>query len=490
MKLLDSLRIVWRNLWRMKLRTILTSIGVMIGTAAIVAMISLSLGLKENAVKSLENWGSLTEMEVSPMFWNEKENKPVPPDQVKQLSWDAVHELKKIKGVKAVMPTRQLGAQTTLKIGRREGYIQLIGVDANESAVMKVDEVEKGTFLKGAPNEIVVSYDGLRNLRDVEKEKREERKRRASERAGKSPNMGGGMMFDSGGDGMGMNAQFDAVGKTGMLVVTRDFEDENGNRQFEKKELRVHIVGQLQKEEKNRGGNPIAYVPLSMVEELNKWMMQNQNQGNNGLPGEQTRKKSRQDNQVQFDSILVKVDKRENVEPVVERAQKIGYEIYSPARQLKEINKVFFVIQMILGGIAAISLLVATIGIVNTMIMSILERTKEIGIMKVIGATVYNIRWLFLIESGFIGLIGGVTGLGLAYGAVQIVNYIARSNPEFNLFGGGGPPGEAATMQLAVVPMWLALFAIGFSFVIGLLAGIFPAFRASRLSPLQAIRSE
>ncbi|MCK9911213.1 FtsX-like permease family protein, partial [Microbacteriaceae bacterium K1510] len=102
---------------------------------------------------------------------------------------------------------------------------------------------------------------------------------------------------------------------------------------------------------------------------------------------------------------------------------------------------------------------------------------------------VYNIRWLFLIESGFIGLIGGLTGLGLAYGAVELVNYLGKGSGALDKMGfGGGPDGGAA--QIAVVPLWLALFAIGFAFLIGLLAGIFPAFRASRLSPLQAIRSE
>ncbi len=143
---------------------------------------------------------------------------------------------------------------------------------------------------------------------------------------------------------------------------------------------------------------------------------------------------------------------------------------------------------MILGGIAAISLLVASIGIVNTMIMSILERTKEIGIMKVIGATVYNIRWLFLMESGFIGLIGGMTGLGLAWGAVELVNYFGKAGGLMDSLGFGGGGEEMTT--LAVIPTWLALFAIGFAFIIGLLAGIFPAIRASRLSALQAIRSE
>ncbi|MGO0063238.1 ABC transporter permease [Brevibacillus fluminis] len=485
MKLLDSLRIVWRNLWRMKLRTILTSIGVMIGTAAIVAMISLSLGLKESAVKSLENFGNLTEMEVAPMYWDEKTQKPIPPDKVKKLNEDAVLELKQIPGVQAVMPTRQLHSDAKLKIGRREGHLQVIGVDVKESSVMKKSTVEKGEYLSGQPNEIVISYEVPREMRDVEKDKREERKRRANERAGRPADMGGGFGGEGGPD---MPAAFNAVGKTGTFVLSRDYEDSNGDRKFEKKEIRVRVVGQFQKEENSRfGRGPVAYVPLAMVDEMNKWLEQ-QDQQNNG--GDTPRKRSRNDKaKPEFESIFVKVDSRENVEKVVEGAQKFGYEIYSPARELKEINKFFFVIQLILGGIAAISLLVATIGIVNTMIMSILERTKEIGIMKVIGATVYNIRWLFLIESGFIGLIGGITGLGLAYGAVEILNYVAASNPDFNLFGGRMPAGDTPT-KLAVVPLWLAMFAIGFSFVIGLLAGIFPAFRASRLSPLQAIRSE
>ncbi|MGC5326875.1 ABC transporter permease [Brevibacillus sp. SYSU BS000544] len=485
MKIIDSFRIVWRNLWRMKLRTVLTSIGVMIGTAAIVAMISLSLGLKENAVKGLESWGSLTEMEVAPMFWNEKEDKEIPPDEIKVMNWDAVHELKKIDGVKAVMPIRSLHESTKLKIGRREGHVQLIGVDVKESSFMKSDDVEKGEYLKGAANEIVVSYEVTREMRDIEKEKREERKRRASERAGRT---GGGVPF--GGENEGVSAPFDAVGKTGTITLTRDFEDEDGNRKFEKKEIRVRVVGQLKKEENNGiGRGAAAYVPLAMVDELQKWM-ETQDKRNSDFSGEpQRKKKGRNADDKEFESIFIKVDKRENVEAVVEQAQRKGYEIYSPASALKEINKMFFVIQMILGGIAAISLLVATIGIVNTMIMSILERTKEIGIMKVIGATVYNIRWLFLIESGFIGLIGGITGLGLAYGAVYGLNYLAKQNPDFNLFG-ASMGGEEAAAQLATIPLWLALFAIGFSFVIGILAGIFPAYRASRLSPMQAIRSE
>lgn len=111
MRAVDSFRIVWRNLWRMKLRTALTSVGVMIGTAAIVAMIALSLGLKENAVKSLENFGNLTEMDVEPMYYITEEDRVIPDEERKKLNMEAVQELKKIPGIAAVMPVKRLQEQ-------------------------------------------------------------------------------------------------------------------------------------------------------------------------------------------------------------------------------------------------------------------------------------------------------------------------------------------------------------------------------------------
>ncbi|UFJ39604.1 ABC transporter permease [Brevibacillus humidisoli] len=476
MKLIDSLLLVWRNLWRMKLRTILTSIGVMIGTAAIVAMISLSIGLRDNAVKSLENFGNLTEMEVQPAFLMPDEQTPIPPDQQKQLNWDAVNELKQVPGVQAVMPVKELRAEGELKVGRLEGHVRLTGVDVREAIAFKGKDIEKGEFLNGPKNEIVISYDVLRRLRDVEKEKREARLRNQNQNQAPNPRF---FNRDSGGEANLPNV----VGMTGSLVITRQIMDENDEPKFEKKEIRVRIVGQLKQEENRYYGGSVAYVPMDLIEELNKWANPERGSG-------EARDRSRaEQSQIEFDSITVKVESREKVESAVQQIKQRGFDIWSPASALEEINKFFFVVQMILGGIAAVSLLVASIGIINTMIMSILERTKEIGIMKVIGATVYNIRWLFLIESGAIGLIGGITGLGIAYAAVSGLNYLAANNPDFNMFGGGPGPEEAIT-QLAVIPMWLAWFAILFSFVIGLLAGIFPAFRASRLSALEAIRSQ
>ncbi|USG67490.1 ABC transporter permease [Brevibacillus ruminantium] len=481
MKLLDSFRIVWRNLWRMKLRTVLTSVGVMIGTAAIVSMIALSLGLKENAVKSLENIGNLMELNVEPAYYIPEEDRIIPDDERKKLNMAAVQELKAIPGVEAVMPIKRMWADAKLKVGRREGYVEMVGVDVKESSAYRKNDIEKGNYLTGAPQEVVVSYFVPREMRDVEKEKREARMRNANNSGQQDP-FAGSRRMRMGGDEEGP-APFDIIGKAATITLTREYRIDD-DLKLEKKEVRVRVVGQLQKSENWRQGRAV-YAPLSLIKEMDEWM--NRSRGDEG--GSSRRNRDNQQNEFAFDEITVKVASRDMVESVVSDLKKQGYEVWSPARELEQINKFFFVVQMILGGIAAISLLVASIGIVNTMIMSILERTKEIGIMKVIGATVYNIRWLFLMESGFIGLIGGLMGLGIAWGAVELVNYFGASGGMMDGFF--GPPGGGDEMgTLAVIPTWLALFAIGFAFIIGLLAGIFPAFRASRLSALQAIRSE
>ena len=135
------------------------------------------------------------------------------------------------------------------------------------------------------------------------------------------------------------------------------------------------------------------------------------------------------------------------------------------------------IIQAVLGGIGSITLLVAAIGIINTMIMSIYERTKEIGIMKVIGATFGDIRLMFLTEAGLIGLMGGVIGILLSFGISHLLNQVGAAYLD----------GYLTTISL--IPPWLVLFAVAFSIMIGLVAGIYPANQAVKLSPIEAIRN-
>lgn len=160
-----------------------------------------------------------------------------------------------------------------------------------------------------------------------------------------------------------------------------------------------------------------------------------------------------------------------------------GYNSWSIADQLEGIEKTSRTIQAILGGIGALTLLVAALGITNTMIMSIYERTKEIGIMKVIGATFSDIYSLFLVEAGMIGFIGGLFGVGLSFGISRIINHIVRRLMEGNM-------SAEEVMNISLIPSWLVLFALLFSIFIGVVAGLYPAYRAVRLSPISAIRNE
>ena len=143
--------------------------------------------------------------------------------------------------------------------------------------------------------------------------------------------------------------------------------------------------------------------------------------------------------------------------------------------------------QMLLGGVGAVSLFVAALGIANTMIMAISERIREIGIMKSLGCFLKDIRKMFLLEAGCIGLIGGCAGIGLSY----LISYIMNHAGNGALFGNAYDYLlDASSMAVSVIPWWLAAFAVVFSILIGVLAGLYPAEKAVRIPALEAIRHD
>lgn len=173
------------------------------------------------------------------------------------------------------------------------------------------------------------------------------------------------------------------------------------------------------------------------------------------------------------------MDDMDQVTKVQKQISDMGYQVYSRMDWLEQASQHAQIVQAVLGGIGAVSLFVAAIGIANTMMMSIYERTKEIGIMKVLGCGMGNIRDMFLLESGFIGFTGGAAGLILSMAISTLINRFA---------GAGvltGVPGD-----LSRIPLWLALAALGFAVLVGMAAGFLPATRAMKLSPLAAIRNE
>ena len=180
-----------------------------------------------------------------------------------------------------------------------------------------------------------------------------------------------------------------------------------------------------------------------------------------------------------YNSAQVYVDDVDNVTKVQKELADMGFQVQSQIDWLESSKQQSDMVQAVLGGIGAVSLFVAAIGIANTMMMSIYERTKEIGVMKVLGCDMGNIRNMFLIESGFIGFMGGIVGILLSYGISVVINRFVNLEEMNGLTG-----------NLSRIPPWLSVAAVVFAIFVGMAAGFMPAMRAMKLSPLAAIRNE
>lgn len=178
---------------------------------------------------------------------------------------------------------------------------------------------------------------------------------------------------------------------------------------------------------------------------------------------------------------IVRVNDASNTENVATIIEKLGLISQTPKDYIKLINNMFKTVQLSLSAFGFVSLIVAGLGIANTMIMAIYERTKEIGIMKAIGASRWTIRTLLLTEAGLIGLFGGLVGVLLGYGATRVGSaVILKILHDQGIF----------MNRLFFYPLWLGISATVFSCLIGVLAGVYPAQKAASLDPVEAMRYE
>lgn len=436
MNSLDIVKMGLKNLWRRKLRTFLTILGVIIGTSSIITMLSLGFGMTESFKNNISQMGSLNTITISQgggMVG--PDGQAVPNSKKVYLNDEAIAELSKIKGVE--FTTGVLDMSMKLNKGRYTAYVRLRGMDPKAMEALDFKD-EEGRILKAGDKNQLVWGAETKNF-----------------------------FYDEKSSGYGIPPQINPL--KDHITMEFNIYDAGGKPKKMKKPIKPNTVGIL------KGGDwekdYSIFTTLEYIEKLKKEEKKLD-----------TSNKNRPKDKNKYEEILIKVDNIDNVAVIQNQIKDMGYSARSLNDILENVKSTMNIMQAILGGIGAISLLVAAIGIANTMIMSIYERTREIGVMKVIGAQLKDIRRIFLFEAGMIGLSGGIFGIGLSYLLSVILNIVGTS---INIFGEMGPG-----TKLSIIPLWLVIAALIFSTLVGLISGFYPARRAMKLSALEAIKTE
>ncbi|WP_027400257.1 ABC transporter permease [Anaerovorax odorimutans] len=431
-----------RNLLRRKTRTFLAVIGVVVGTCAIVVMLSIGFGLSANFQEQIESYGNLHLIDIysngGMMMGGMNNGKPAVLDD------KAIAAIEKIEGVDAASPKESI--YLTFAIGKYICNNEVIGL--RPEVMQKFNyELQDGRLLRTGDKYTMVMGNQIP------------------------------LMFfnpkKSQGNEWSDEPKVDVI--TNKMIITADeYYGQKRPKDEEKityKEYKTKCVGVLANP--NDDSAYSAFMPLDIVKAIEQ----------DTARAEKEPKKSKSTG---YENAMVYVGNINDVEDVSNAIRDMGFQTSSLNDWLKSMQETANMIQGILGGIGGISLFVAALGITNTMIMSIYERTKEIGVMKVIGANLTDIRKMFLLEAGMIGFIGGLIGLIISFTLSLLMNTVlseVMGQALGEIAGGYGS-------TVSIIPWWVALGALGFSTIIGLLAGYYPAKRAMRLSALESLRNE
>ena len=438
MRISDILSICVRNLTRRKLRTFLTALGVVIGVGLIIIAISIGIGLTMTYEEQLASWGDLTVIDV--YNWNSKVT----------LDDAAIAKIQALDGVEIATPFYQnwdLNMQLTAKNGRYRNTNVIYGVYP-EALELLGYELKEGSYLKDGdrPYSLVVGENFAYRFYDTKKTR--------NNRVDPYPDENGRIK----------DPFVDIMKDKLVLTLPSNKYDGNGKPIGKDIVLKPTGAGVMLKNDANWEATNYAFMDINemkgLVEKYNR---------QNGI--------KTQGKKIAYENAKVKCVDVDAVAAVQEAITEMGFDNNSMNDSREYMQKQALAIQLVLGGLAGFSLLVAAIGIANTMIMSIYERTREIGVMKVIGAEVRDIRVMFLLEAGMIGLLGGILGVALSFGGSWA----------FNNFAAGA---MGAGSKLSVIPLWLVLVALGFSILVGVVFGFLPANRAVKISALEAIKHD
>ena len=486
MSFFDILHLALRNLRQAKLRAVLTTMGVIVGVAVIVTMMSFGLGLQSNMLARFKALDLFNEIQVfgrglsnlagldnrSRREEGERGGRRRGDKAPTRILDDAgIKEITAIKGVAYVEPAVNFGSYV-----RANGKLltQTIGGANIPNASTRFQNFAAGKMISSpGADEAVVSERFIRDFgyatpadavgqtiellappSDNKKEKDE-----AEEE--ETPNFFGIPLDDPGLDESSADLEVKKIRIAGVLSTEIKEGAGQGGLRGMLPGAGIYLPLQMAHQWTIRHRGPMSQVELALARASGN-LSEGQTEG--------------------YDRAVVRVEDPVQLTEVRQKITELGFSSFSIVDEIDQIRTVFLIIDSVLGLLGGISLLVASFGIANTMIMSILERTREIGIMKAIGAEDREIKLIFFVEAAVIGVVGGVVGVLVAWGIDELANRLAY---RFIL-----KPQGASFIDFFSMPIYLSLGAILFALIVSILAALYPASRAARIDPVRALRHD
>jgi putative ABC transport system permease protein len=466
MKLGDLTELAARNLREAMLRNSLTTLGIAVGVASLVALLSLGVGLQQLVDRSVARAGLFDTVSVRPRQSTPfgqpgggRRNTSDATDiaRARALDDSARKEIAALPNVLEVNPEVRFTAEA-----RREPNIQLVMVSGMATSSQSSGALDglSGTFFSGPDaEEAIVQGDMAKRLLDE----------------GKTPNSLLGQEITL------RFAQRQALPPPSQQAASDapnqavGPDEEAMGFSIVPSEKKFRVVGVTPASDSGGGqvgfNNAGVYLPLAVAEKLQV------------VQGSELRDMSRsaQAEGMRYPALNVRASSPAAVAQIESSIAHMGFSAFSLIDVTRNLRTFFAIFDLFLGIFGSLALAVASLGIINTLVMAILERQREIGVLKALGAADRDVRHLFFAEAGVMGLVGGIFGVLLGWGigqAIQLATAVYLKRQGMN------------SPNIWSVPVWLVLGAIGFAVVVSLAAGIYPASRAARLDPVEALRYE
>lgn len=421
------------NLLRARARLVMTAGGVLVGTAAVILLVAITVGLQQAAEGGIGQSGALTEIIVNVSFDPRGAAEGEPP----QLTTANVARFWRIPGVEVVIPMIYFQSWGEIRAEDYSGGGQIMGIDPQLLPYLGLT-AEQGTLSLAGDQVIFGSAIG-------------------------------GNFYDP-----------QATDYQPIVIdpMTTPLEINYFNNTGETRREDLSVSGVL-------APSPnFDYTILMSIERvlaLNEWV----------------RDEVIRPEDFKYDQVIIRATDREQTTAISDTIKEMGFSAGGLGEFINQLNGFFSTMRLMLGGVGGVALLVAAFGVANTMTMAILERTREIGLMKAVGATDRDVLTVFLIEAALVGMFGGAAGVAISYLLQNIVNSAVANAAAASAAEGGssGPmflPVDITQLQggLMIIPTELALFGLALATGVGIVAGLFPALRAARMTTVVALKTD